>query len=191
MDVDDTVRAGASLWLHANKNIGIGTERPSARLSIVGPGATELVGTPGAEHSLRLPVALERPMAELALASIGFASGNSSSLGIRALRVANGSDWASTSIGLGMDVDNIARAGASLWLHANKNIGIGTPKPEYRLQVIGDSPDYAVHCQNTAGGGAIAGKSGSAAILLSRDGRQVPQRGSTDLPQRQVSPVLA
>ena len=59
------------------------------------------------------------------------------SLGVRAIRTANGSDWCSTAIGLGMDVDNTPRAGASLFLHANGNVGIGTAAPAAKLQVTG------------------------------------------------------
>ena len=62
---------------------------------------------------------------------------NNSSLGIRALRVADGLGWNLTAIGLGMDVDNTVRAGASLWLHANGYIGIGTSSPSAKLQVSG------------------------------------------------------
>jgi hypothetical protein len=37
MDVDDTVRAGAALFLHANGNVGVGTTTtPSVRLSVAG-----------------------------------------------------------------------------------------------------------------------------------------------------------
>jgi hypothetical protein len=63
---------------------------------------------------------------ELALASIGFHAGfSTTSLGIRAYRYIGG-DWEATSIGLGMDVDNTKRAGASIWLHGNRGVSIGT-----------------------------------------------------------------
>lgn len=76
---------------------------------------------------------------ELALASIGFRSGNNSAFGIRARRVANGSDWTTTAIGFGMDVDNTVRAagGSGVWLHANGGVGIGQPVPRAALDVAG------------------------------------------------------
>jgi hypothetical protein len=60
------------------------------------------------------------------------------SLGVRAIRTVNGSDWRTTAIGLGMDVDGTVRAGAALFLHANGNVGIGTTTPSVRLSVEGD-----------------------------------------------------
>jgi hypothetical protein len=123
----------------AGGNVGIGTNDPTATLSVVAPGVPELTGM---AHSTTL-----RTMAgslgatdksELALASIGFRSENNSSLGIRAFRVAAGGDWTTTAIGLGMDVDDTPRAsGASLWLHANGNVGIGTNVPDQKLTVAG------------------------------------------------------
>ncbi|MBI3554076.1 MAG: hypothetical protein HY077_16390 [Elusimicrobia bacterium] len=62
---------------------------------------------------------------ETSIASLGFTSGNSSMLGVRAYRTAAGANWQTTSIGLGMDVDNTVRAGASLWLNNNGSVGVG------------------------------------------------------------------
>jgi hypothetical protein len=119
-------------------NVGIGTAQPSARLSVVAPGASELGGTARSATLLTSAGDLGTVAGnEVALATFGFGSsgGNNSSLGLRALRVADGSSWFSTAIGLGMDVDNTVRAGASLWLHANGNIGIGTSVPAAKLDV--------------------------------------------------------
>ncbi len=126
------------LTIANNGNVGIGTTQPSARLSLVAPGASELGGTARSATLLTSSGGLGTVAGnELALATFGFASANSSSLGIRALRVANGSGWPDTAIGLGMDVDNTVRAGASLWLHANGNVGIGTTSPSTKLEVNG------------------------------------------------------
>jgi hypothetical protein len=241
MDVGDTVRAGASLFLHANGNVGIGTSTPGAKLvvsggalfggalsmdgtqkiqfndqdtsnnlklqlwsgyglginsgtmfyaarekhswrdqhganermelwtaadgglNVKGTGASSFAGSlgVGAAPSARLSVmqkdataitgsaqsAVVRVSAgalgttadsEVALSSTGLTVTNNMSLGVRAIRTAAGSDWRTTALGLGMDVDNTVRAGAALFLHANRNVGIGTTTPPERLSVAGD-----------------------------------------------------
>src|SRR5829696_7232215 len=112
-------------------NVGIGTTTPNARLSVVGLGAAEILGTARSSTLLSSAGRLGATAGdELALASIGFATVNNSvSLGIRGHRATDGPDWPTTVIGLGMDVDDAVRAGASLWLHANGNVGIGTSSP--------------------------------------------------------------
>jgi hypothetical protein len=123
---------GRPLILQMNGgNVGIGTPTPKARLSVVGPGATEILGTARSSTLLSSAGRLGATTGdELALASIGFATVNNNvSLGIRGHRAADGPDWPTTAIGLGMDVDDTVRAGASLWLHANGNVGIGTTNP--------------------------------------------------------------
>jgi hypothetical protein len=62
-------------------------------------------------------------------------------LGIRARRVATTvSSWETTSIGLGVDVDNTRRPGGEgIWIRSsNGNVGIGLVDPAYRLDVSGD-----------------------------------------------------
>jgi hypothetical protein len=122
-----------------NGNAGIGTATPSARLSVVGPGATEIAGT---AHSAVLRTSAgalgQTSGSEVALSSTGLSVGpNNVSLGVRAIRTANGTDWYTGAIGLGMDVDNTVRAGAALFLHANGNVGIGTTSPGAKLEVAG------------------------------------------------------
>lgn len=128
-----------TMRIKGNGNLGVGTATPSARLSLVAPGASEIGGS---AHSTTLRTsagtlgtALNN---ELSLASIGFHNGNNSALGLRAIRATAGSDWTTTALGLGMDVDNTPRAGgASLWLHGNGNIGVGTTTPTAKLEVNG------------------------------------------------------
>jgi hypothetical protein len=122
-----------------NVGIGSGGGVPSARLSVVGPGASELGGSI-TSTTLRTSAGSlgTAQWNSLTLASIGFRSGNHSSLGIRAMRVAAGSDWNSTAIGLVMDVDETARVNDSgVWLHANGSVGIGTQIPRGKLEVTG------------------------------------------------------
>jgi hypothetical protein len=128
-----------ALFWNLNGNVGIGTTQPGARLSLVAPGTAELQGSV-LSPTLRTSSGLLGTSAgnEMALASFGFNSANQSSLGIRAMRVANGGAWDTTAIGLEMDVDNTVRAGgASLWLNANGNTGIGTTTPTAKLDVNG------------------------------------------------------
>lgn len=120
--------------------VGVGTPTPNARLSIVAPGAGEIAGT-ALGNTFRTSSGSLGTAAgnELPLVSLGFMStSNSTSLGIRARRVGNGADWTTTSIGLGIDVDNTLRVNAaSIWLLANANVGIGTATPGARLDVSG------------------------------------------------------
>jgi hypothetical protein len=140
------------LSITAAGNVGIGTVQPSARLSVIAPGASELSGATRSSTLLTSAGSLAAASgSELALASIGFHSGNNTSLGIRAVRTANGGDWGTTAIGLGMDVDNTVRAGgASLWIHASGKVGVGgIGASRARLEILDTAP-------STAGTGAQA-----------------------------------
>jgi hypothetical protein len=115
--------------------IGINITTPNATLNVSNSG-TLLDGT-AMSNTFRSHAGSLGTTAgnDLVAASIGFASGNNSALGVRALRVANGTDWMTTAIGLSMDVDNTPSAGASLWLKWDGNVGIGTTNPVSRLHV--------------------------------------------------------
>ncbi len=127
------VENGPSI-VYTDDNVGIGTTSPTAKLTIGAPTGTALSTTFATSAGVLGTTAGN----ELALGSIGFASGNSSMLGIRAYRTAAGTDWTTTAISLGMDVDNTLRAGANIWLHANGNVGIGTTGPTAKLHIAGD-----------------------------------------------------
>ena len=119
-----------------NNRVGISLTNPSIPLSVVTTGS-ELTGS-AMSSTFRTQAGPLGTTAgsELALASIGFSSSNYIALGIRALRANAGSDWYSSVIGLGMDVDNTVRAGGNFFL-ASQNIGIGTSTPRYTLEVNG------------------------------------------------------
>jgi hypothetical protein len=95
-------------------------------------------------------------------ASFGFttSSGNNVALGIQGYRTTAGTDWTGTALLLEMDVDNAFRAAGSgsgfIALHANGNIGIGTAKPNNKLEVVGNngSSPVFVSVGNYAGFGS-------------------------------------
>lgn len=117
----------------ANGNVGIGNENPAAKLQV----GDHLNGTAMSTTFITNAGLLGNSTNnELPLTSIGFTSQNNIALGIRALRTTVGTDWGSTAIGLGIDVDNTPRAnGSALWFSANGYIGIGTASPKKALDI--------------------------------------------------------
>jgi hypothetical protein len=141
--------SGLLMTIQDNGNVGIGIEKPSARLSIVLPNATEIGNTAHSSTLLTSSGSLGTTPGEVALASFGLKVGNDLSFGVRAIRTAAGTDWNSTAIGLGMDVDNTVRAGAALFLHANGNVGIGTAAPTAKAQIrVTNEGDWALKLQS-------------------------------------------
>jgi hypothetical protein len=93
---------------------------------------------------------------EIILGSLGCTTNNTMSLGISAYRFTTGSDWGSSSILLGMNVDNTVRVGGGyLSFGSNGMIGIGTPTPGAPLHV-GSTTNFSV---NTNAG--VASNSGN------------------------------
>lgn len=130
-------------WTLENLNVpgrlGVGTTQPTAKLTVVGPGANEIGGTALSSTLVTSAGTLGiQAGSELVLASIGYsASGNNASLGVRARRIAAGGGWGTTALGLTMDVDDTPEAGGGVWLRNNGNVGVGTATPEDRLDVAG------------------------------------------------------
>lgn len=123
-------------------NLGIGINAPTAKLSISAD-QIELAGS-AASNLIRTNAGTlgNMPGNEISLANFGFASSNNSSLGIKAYRWMAGTDWFSTSLLIGYDVDNTPRAGGGfLAISANGNIGISSTTPAFPLSfppVLGD-----------------------------------------------------
>jgi hypothetical protein len=138
--------------------VGIGTTEPKARLSVLAGGTSEIGGT-AMSPLLRISAGTLSDVVntDLVLASIGYLTNNNNTcLGIRARRVAENlpdKRWQSTAIGLGMDVDNIPGAGASLWLSGDGKVGIGTSNPRAKLEVKGAiMPAAGSNATDTASG---------------------------------------
>lgn len=132
-----------------NVGVGTGTNDPAARLSISNYVNASSIRQPlsgtAMSNTLRVNSAniTNTLNEEVSLASIGFmaAHSNNVALGIRARRVATSvASWETTSIGLGIDVDNSRRPGGEgIWIRSsNGNVGIGLVDPAYRLDVSGD-----------------------------------------------------
>lgn len=121
-------------------NVGVGIVTPTAKMSISSNG-TELGGTSMSAtfktHAGTLGAVATN---EIAAGSIGFtANTNRVALGVRGYRVSAGSDWTTSAILLGMDVDATPRAGGYISIGANGVIGIGVVPTSntYKLNVQG------------------------------------------------------
>lgn len=119
------------LRLTSTGNVGIGNTSPSALLTV----GNNLGGTARSSTLTTNAGSLGTSSgSELLLASFGCHTGNTSSLGISAYRQHAGTDWKSASMLLQMNVDNTKRIGGYMAFGAN-GIGIGTPSPEYPLDI--------------------------------------------------------
>jgi hypothetical protein len=144
------------VWILGSGNVGIGYNAPAAKLSVSNVSGSELTLGSASTTFKTFAGALGTTLAStLKLASIGFSSANQSSLGVKAYRrVAGGTDWTTTAIGLEMDVDNTDAAGAQLWLSSNGGVGINNNNPAYTLDVAGD---INTNTGFTVSGGAASG----------------------------------
>lgn len=117
-----TGSGAAGITVDAANKVGIGNTAPNARLTLGGNlgGSAQsstlntnsgALGTTGGN--------------ELLLANFGCTTSNSSSFGVSAYRRANGSDWTTTTMILGMNVDNTKRVGGYLALN-NSGISVDT-----------------------------------------------------------------
>jgi len=76
----------------------------------------------------------------LKLASIGFGSTDSMSLGVQAKRISSGSTATTAAIGLTLDVDDTTGGGDAskeIWLMYDGKVGLGTSVPDEKLHVVG------------------------------------------------------
>jgi hypothetical protein len=143
---NERIRINSDGHLTVSNRLGIGTSVPNAQLTVGNAmTGTALSGTFTANSGALGTGA----GSELFLASFGCTTANNSSLGVSAYRYSTGSDWFSTSMILGMNVDNSVRAGSWMAL-APVGIGIGTVTPRGKLEVNGSSSqtynadDYSV-----------------------------------------------
>ncbi len=116
-----------------NGNVGIGAAAPNAKLTVGANLTGTALGTTFNTNSGALGAVAGNT---LTLGNMGFTSGNNTSFGVRAYRNAAGSDWTTAAVMIGMDVDNTPYAGGYLSFYGG-NVGIGTPAPNYKLDVSG------------------------------------------------------
>ncbi|ADV82419.1 hypothetical protein AciPR4_1602 [Terriglobus saanensis SP1PR4] len=165
------------LLLNAGGKVGIGTFTSTSLLSIGGFFNNSANSPILSTHAGLLGSAAG---SELKLASFGFGATNEEHLGIYGYRSSTGSDWTTTSLGLGMDVDATTRAGnAALWLSASGNIGIRTTTPTAAFEVNGSVkltagsgasmtyPDGTI--QSTAWNGVLSGGDYAESVNVSGD----------------------
>jgi len=122
-------------------NIGIGTLTPGAKLTV-----GENLGGTAASTTFKTNAGSLGSISgsTIKLASIGFQSSNSSSLGIEARRTSDGEDWQTTAIGLKHDVDNNSPVrNSEIWLTASGKIGVGTVNlyGRFSIQPLGTLDD--------------------------------------------------
>ncbi|MGE0637449.1 MAG: tail fiber domain-containing protein [Bacteroidia bacterium] len=138
---DDGTDTDASPFIiDATGNVGVGTSAAGAKLSVSSNG-TVLGGTAMSTTFKTQAGALGGTATnEIVAGSIGYtANTNQVALGVRGYRVSAGSDWTTTAIILGMDVDATPRAGGYISIGANGVIGIGVVPTSntYKLNVQG------------------------------------------------------
>ncbi|MDD3877557.1 MAG: hypothetical protein PHT69_13135, partial [Bacteroidales bacterium] len=161
--------------LLAGGNVGIGTTTPGARLSVSTTGSALSNSAASTTFTIMAGALGTLTGNTLKLASIGFTSSNQNSLGIEARRVANGSDWQTSAIGLKFDVDATSPVNnAEIWFHNNGNIGVGTYLPESKIHsVINSDTTFGIQALNTnsVGTGILGlGNNSSVDYLLSGSG---------------------
>lgn len=126
----DITSGNIPIYMTEGGYVGIGTTGPDAKLEINDPVGSGSAFSPYFRVNTGTNLG-STATTEQVLGSFWtrVADGNDFGLGIRAYRTATGTGWSNAALILGYDVDNTARAGAYMSLHANGNVGIGTISP--------------------------------------------------------------
>ena len=141
------------VFVDSSGSVGIGTNSPTSRFSIVQSGASELSGTamsPVFKVSNGKPVGLT---GSRCLGSFGFhtkgTQNNNVALGIHGGQIDEiDMNWTGSAVWLSMDVDNTRQAGPSLWLCADNRIIMVGGKVQIQgssgtVMELGEGLDYA------------------------------------------------
>ena len=164
------VGANNRLLVNSAGLVGISTSLPTARLSIATIGSQQELGGAAASATFKSNTGpLGNTLGNtLKLASIGFTSTlENVSLGVQALRTANGSSSATTAIGLKFDVDATSPVNNSeLWFTNSGNIGLGTSAPTATLDVNGKIRGTAIY---SVGSSSSTSTTTSTALVFNAD----------------------
>ena len=161
IDAVSNANTATARWLSINPsgaNVGIGTQSPTAQLSLASAG-TELAGTAMSNSFKTNAGSLGGTIGnEISIASLGFLGANNIALGIRGYRSSTGTDWTSTSILLGYDVDNTVRPASFFAMGSNGNFGFGiaAPAASAKLDVTSTTSGFLPPRMTTAQRDAIA-----------------------------------
>ncbi|MDY0096737.1 MAG: tail fiber domain-containing protein [Candidatus Dojkabacteria bacterium] len=136
-----------TLTLYSNGNVGVGNTAPAAKLTVGSNITGSAASTTFQTNAGSLGTAI---YSSLKLASIGFTSSNQSSLTILGYRHTAGTNWDTTSIGIGMSVDSSTYVNdAALWISHHGHVGIGAGAMSYKFEVTDNDAAYTTMSQNT------------------------------------------
>jgi hypothetical protein len=150
-DIRLSTNSAEQLRVSTAGNVGIGTTNPLAKLQIGVPSnATGAMSTALASYAGSLGTLTGN---SINVASFAFGASNTTALGIRGYRTADGTSFNTSVIGLGMDVDNSSYTLANgMWFNSTGSIGLGTTNPGTKLDISGSFRNSLATTHSLLGG---------------------------------------